>query len=88
MTCALPRKQYRLLTRLAGLLTYSTSFPPSRPYVDSGLLEWMRLNIKSLQQRDCTGLSPVSLLIRISKGDCFAEQDAAKLQQFRKNPIT
>lgn len=84
MTRTSPRRQNGQLTRLAGLLTYSTPYLLPVRIANSGFLDWSRLIIKSLQQRDCTGLSPVSLLIRTSKGGSLAEQDAAKIRIFSK----
>ena len=75
MTRVLPRKRYGQLTRLAGLLTYSVHRPSRQ------LRQWYYDSMNfytSLQQRDCTGFTPVSLLIRISKGDFTRNKTAQK----------
>lgn len=68
--------------RSSGLLV-SPSFPP----YGSGNNDSMK-HFMSLQQRDCTGLAPVSLLIRIHNVDsCETRRNKGSIRKIKKQYI-
>lgn len=67
MTLVFPRKQYGQSTCLAGLLACSPHPPSRRMTVVKDRVRYFM----NLQQRDCAGFSPASLLIRFSNGECL-----------------